>query len=127
MIRGSGNILVIDDEPVIRATAEAILDDLGYRVLLAENGLEGLAVFREYYKEIDLVLIDMVMPEMNGSECFFEMKKIDSEVKVILASGFSREESLEEMKKMGLKGVMRKPYRAAELSSIVAAVLQDKS
>jgi len=123
-IRGSGCILIIDDEAVIRATAEAILEDLGYRVILAENGLEGLSVFQKRHDEIDLVIIDMIMPEMNGSECFFEMKKINTDIKVILASGFSHKEALKEMQDHGLAAIIRKPFRTAQLSRLIASVLQ---
>ncbi len=108
-LRGSGIILVIDDEDVIRTTAGSILESLGYRVLMAENGRQGLELFQSEHQSIDLVLVDMVMPEMNGQECFFHMKEIDPDVRVILASGFSRDADLDELKKAGLKGFLRKP------------------
>ena len=119
VIKGSGSILVIDDEPVMRTTALAILENIGYKVVSAENGRKGLDLFQEDPEAFDLIILDMIMPEMGGYECFQSMQKLDPEVKVILSSGFAREDSVEEMKKRGLCGFVRKPYRAAALSRIV--------
>ena len=120
---GTGKILVIDDEGVMRVTATAILSELGYQVLAAENGQVGLDMFRDKHQEIDLVLLDMVMPEMNGRDCFFAMRQIDADVRVILSSGFTQSEELADMRDNQLLGFVRKPYRAAVLSRVVAAAL----
>jgi CheY-like chemotaxis protein len=122
-IKGQGNILVVDDEEVIRITAKAILEDLGYSVLLAENGEEALSVFKENKKTIDLVILDMIMPVMNGKDCFSALQKLHSEVRVILSSGFVREEDLESMKRDGLKGYIHKPYLSETLSQSVYSAL----
>lgn len=122
-VRGSGLILIVDDEAVMRITAAAILEDLGYRVLLAEDGLSGLELYRQQHSKIDLVLLDMVMPQMNGSDCFAAMKEIDPDVKVILSSGFTRSADLSDMRAAGLSGFIRKPYRGVVLSQTVAAAL----
>ena len=124
---GSGLILVIDDEDVIRATATALLQNLGYDVMLAENGRHGLELFRQHWKEIDLVLLDMVMPEMNGRDCFFKMKEISADVRVVLSSGFAKHTELANLRNAGLAGFIRKPYRSTELSRIVSAALHDKT
>ena len=121
---GSGLILIADDEPVMRATAGAILEDLGYQVLLAENGLVGLELFRQKGDEIDLVLLDMVMPEMNGRDCFAEIRKIDSNAQVLLSSGFTQTKDLEDLHAAGLAGFIRKPYRAVDLSQKVADAMR---
>lgn len=124
LLCGSGLILVVDDEHVMRATAEAILVDLGYTVMLAENGRVGLELYRQYHSTIDLVLLDMIMPEMNGRDCFRRMKAIKPEVKVILSSGFSRSEELTDMRLQGLCGFIQKPYRSITLSRVVAGALK---
>ena len=124
LLCGSGRILVIDDEHVMRATAEAILVDLGYTVVLAENGRIGLEYYRRHHSEIDLVLLDMIMPEMNGRDCFLGMKAINPKVKVILSSGFSRSEELTDMRIQGLCGFIQKPYRSITLSRVVAGALK---
>ena len=117
-------ILIIDDEKVIRVTAREILEALGYTVTLANDGREGLETFTREAAAIDLVLMDMIMPEMNGEESFYAMQKIDPTAKVILSSGFSRGADIEQMKKAGLQGFIAKPYTATALSKVVAAALQ---
>ncbi|MBW2735487.1 MAG: response regulator [Deltaproteobacteria bacterium] len=122
-IRGSGRILVVDDEPAMRITAEAILVGLGYDVLLAEDGKEGVKIFDENPGAIDLVLLDMIMPVMNGRDCFAAIRKTKPDARVVLSSGFSREEDIQEMMAMGLNAFIRKPFRGAALSQVVHDVL----
>ncbi len=105
--QGSGTILLVDDEPVLLNTTSAILQSLGYTVQVAENGAVALELFRENPDVFDLVLLDMIMPVMSGKECFMELKKIRPEIKVILLSGFIKEDDLEGMKTKGLKGFVR--------------------
>ena len=124
LIMGSGTILVIDDEEVIRVTAKTILESLGYKVLLGENGQHGLEIFTANAPDIDLVLLDMIMPKMNGRECFFAMKKIKPDIRVLLASGFSRDSDIEGLQAEGLLGFLYKPYITAELSRAIAEILQ---
>ncbi len=124
--RGSGSILVVDDEEIMRSTAKAILEALGYEVILAEDGQVALELFSQEKDRIDLVLLDMIMPVMNGRECFERLKKQDPQVNVILSSGFSTEDDLQEMKKSGLKGFIHKPYLTSRLSQIVHEVLFEK-
>lgn len=122
-ITGSGTILIVDDEYIIQVMAKAILENLGYSVLVASNGLEALEVYQQYSQQIKLVILDMVMPEMNGKECFAKLKKIDPQVKVILSSGFTQEEDLSDMKKLGLNGFIRKPYNTLDISHLINEVL----
>jgi CheY-like chemotaxis protein len=117
-------LLVVDDEDMIRSTAEAILEDLGYEVLLAEDGQKALSIFQEQSGTVDLVLLDMLMPVMSGKDCFVAMKQFDPEVRVVLSSGFTREEDLLEMQKLGLKGFLRKPYRVADLCQAIHEALK---
>ncbi|MEA3545178.1 MAG: response regulator, partial [Thermodesulfobacteriota bacterium] len=124
LIRGCGNILVVDDEATIRMTAQETLESLGYTVIVANNGREGLALFKQEADSIDLVFMDMIMPEMNGEESFYAMRKINPAVKVLLASGFSRGADIEQLKAEGLQGFIPKPYTAVALSRAVATILQ---
>jgi PAS domain S-box-containing protein len=121
---GHGKILVIDDEDIIRNVAKSLLESLGYEVITAENGKKGLEVFKQEKENIDLVILDMIMPVMNGRECFEEIKKISSDVKIVLSSGFSRDEDVNELKKHGLSGFIRKPFHSAELSRLVKDILK---
>ncbi len=125
-ITGCGTILVVDDERNIRLTAEGILTDLGYTVILAENGVKALEVYGRKKDTIDLVILDMVMPEMSGSECFEKLRELNPALKIILSSGFTDGLDFEGMKAQGLSAFVRKPYYIAGLSQIVAKVLQEK-
>lgn len=122
--RGSGCILIVDDEDIMRFTAKEILEKYGYTILLAENGAEAVEVFRREHAVIDLVLLDMIMPVMNGRDCFKQLKKIDPAVKVVLSSGFSREDDFQEMVEDGLSGFIRKPYLTSTLCQKIYNALQ---
>lgn len=125
IIAGKGCILIIDDEDIIRTTARLMLEKLGYEIVEAENGKEGLAMYREYSDTIDVVLLDMLMPVMDGTECFHKLQEIDPGVSVIISSGFTRDADLHRMREDGLQGFVRKPYNLAELSMVVAQVLRE--
>ncbi len=122
-VKGEGLILVIDDESIIRSTASAILTQLGYEVLTAENGEEGFNVFAQNRGKIKLVILDMIMPIMNGRECFEKIIGLAPEARIILASGFSKEDDLQHMKKKGLRGFIHKPFSVSELSNIIEKTL----
>jgi len=126
-LRGAGQILIVDDEEIIRTTARVMLEDLNYSVITAENGKEAVAVFQEKYKDIDLVLLDMIMPEMNGRDTFKKMREVDDNCRIIISSGFSKDEDLDDLMQRGLDGFIRKPYRKFELSQLLAKVLNKKS
>jgi len=120
---GNETILLVDDESVMRTVGEQLLCQWGYTVLLAENGNRAVEIFREKKGEIDLVIMDMIMPELNGRDCFYEIKKIDPEARIILASGFSRFEDIIDLKVHGLSGFIHKPFHSSELSSAVQKAL----
>jgi len=120
---GSGTILVIDDEELIRITASALLRSMGYRVILATNGLEGVSTFSEAKDEIDLIILDMIMPVMGGRETFTKLREIDPAIPVIIASGFAKEEDLTALKKDGVIGFLNKPFRRAELAELISTVV----
>ena len=124
--KGSGRILVVDDEEVMRVTAQAILEGLGYEVKLAINGEHALKVYRNNPQPIDVVILDMIMPLMNGRDCFAALKQYDPDVCVILSSGFVSDDDLIAMKKNGLNGFIRKPYRSESLSEILSTTMKRK-
>lgn len=127
IIPGSGTILLIDDEPAIRFTNRLLLESAGYKVLLAENGRDGLEKFNQAMTDIDLVILDMIMPEMNGSECFNELIKIRPDLKIIICSGFPQDADLAEMKKKGTVSFLFKPCRGQELTRVVAEMISPGS
>ena len=124
IITGSGNILLVDDEEIIRVTGKYMLQQLGYTVLLAQNGKEAVEIYRRQHTDIDLVITDMIMPKMDGREVFAQLKAIDNNCKVIISSGFSKKEHLVELAQKGLTGFINKPFSVAELSRLLTKSLK---
>ncbi|MDD5169450.1 MAG: response regulator [Syntrophales bacterium] len=122
-IRGKETILVIDDEEIILTVTKELLGRLGYQVITAGSGREGLDLYRSKRGEIALVLLDMIMPGMSGAETFEQLKSLDPEVKVILASGYSINEAAAGMLDKGCKAFIQKPFRIGELSQKIRSVL----
>ncbi len=123
LLTGSGTVLVIDDEEIVRRTAQATLERFGYKVLLADDGLQGVKRFRELAADIDLVLLDMTMPVMSGEETFRELRLIRPDVRVILSSGYNEVEAIRRFTGKGLAGFVQKPYTSARLAEAVNSVL----
>lgn len=121
--RGNGSILLIDDEEIIRIVGKAQLEELGYEVILAENGQDGLDKFIEFRDDLDLIILDMIMPVMGGRDCFKKIRDIDAQIPVLIASGFAKEEHIKEMRKKGLNGFLNKPFRIEELSEKLSSFL----
>ncbi len=124
IITGSGTVLFVDDEELIRLSGESIFNELGYHVILANNGQEAVDQFIKNKNKIDLVVLDMIMPEMNGTETFYKLREIDAHCKIIVASGFTKDENLKELYKHGLIGFVKKPFRITEISRQIANALQ---
>jgi len=121
--KGSGKIILIDDEEIIRITGTHLLKDMGYKVFAFDNGLDAIEMFKKQHLEIDLIITDMIMPKINGSDTFYKLREIDSNCKVIISSGFTREESIAELKAAGLAGFIKKPFKSRELASLLEDVL----
>ncbi|MCX7044884.1 MAG: PAS domain-containing protein [Candidatus Sumerlaeota bacterium] len=115
--RGSGTVLIVDDEEVVRDLAKSIMKRFGFSVLLAAHGSEALKIFREHSAEIVCVLLDLTMPHMDGEETFRELRRIRGDVRVILSSGYSEQEVTQRFVGKGLAGFIQKPYQAATLSA----------
>ncbi|MDC7225568.1 MAG: response regulator [Spirochaetales bacterium] len=113
-------VLIIDDEDIIRASTSAMLMDLGYKALIAEDGERGVEIFKVNRKDINLVIMDIIMPRMGGLEAFEKIKKIDPDVKVIVTSGFPREDRFEAFIDGGAVAVMKKPYRRKVMAELLS-------
>jgi PAS domain S-box-containing protein len=124
-VTGSGTILVIDDEPHVREMCRDMLGALGYTILLAENGADGLRIYRTGHRKIDLVILDMIMPNMGGPEVFAALKTIDPAVKVLLYSGYSNSslDGIDELLKRGVAGFIQKPFSAQDISVAIKKAL----
>ncbi len=120
---GAGTILVIDDEETVRAVARATLQGIGFKILLANNGRDGLEVYRQHRDEIVCVLLDLTMPHLGGEETFRELRLLQPGIQVVLMSGYNEQEITNEFAGKGLAGFLQKPFRAADLLGIVRRTL----
>jgi CheY-like chemotaxis protein len=118
----SETILLADDESALRNLAHAILRRHGYRVLLAEDGLQAVELYRTHHERIDLVVLDLTMPRLSGRDAFHQIRQINPEARVLVASGYSADHlSLEEQRH--LAGFVSKPYRPDGLAVAVHEAL----
>ncbi|THB71672.1 MAG: phosphate ABC transporter substrate-binding protein PstS family protein [Gammaproteobacteria bacterium] len=122
-IKGSGTILLVDDEPMIRKMTSSILRELGYEVITADDGMQGVVQFERYAHKIDLVLLDLIMPKASGGECYSYLKKINPNIKTIILTGFSQKQYLDELITAGVDGYISKPFRIEDLSKIISHVM----
>ena len=126
LLRGVETILFVDDEDMIIEVAEQLLNTLGYKVLVARSGKEATEVYRENKETIDIVLLDMIMPDMGGSDSYDRMKEINPEIKVLLSSGYSIDGQATEIMERGCDGFIQKPFKMNELSKKLREILDKK-
>ena len=121
--RGGGVVLVVDDEETARGLAVHMLERMGFEVLAAADGREGVEIFRANKANIRLVLLDMTMPHMDGEETFRELRRIRIDVRVVLTSGYNEQTATSRFAGKGLAAFIQKPYRFEELRAVVRNVL----
>jgi len=119
---GRGTILVVDDEEIILDFCCWMVRRLGFDVLKARNGQEATDVFARYQDTIDLVILDIQMPVMDGERTYELLKQIAPDVKVILISGYSRAQAVERMLQDGCKAFIQKPFNIKDLSEKIEEV-----
>ena len=117
-------ILFADDDDLCLDVGVKMLQKLGYEVLDACDGKEALKVFIDYKNKIDLVILDMKMPN-DGSTTFSQLKKINADVKVLIASGYTEDQRIREMQKQGCYGFIQKPFSIRTLSQQVTNALNN--
>jgi PAS domain S-box-containing protein len=120
---GRGRILLIDDQEAVRDVCSAMLATLGYTVSTASDGREGVEQYRRFGKDIDLVIVDMIMPNLGGRDCFREIKSMNPGVRAVLSTGFSLDGTVQEIMDEGIIGFIQKPYRMDELSHTVSKAM----
>ncbi len=123
--KGNENILVIDDENMIRDSIKEILESFGYSVVTASGGMEGLKIIQENRRHFDLAIVDMSMPKMNGVETIRNIRQLDSSIKVLLSSGHLDRDRIVPPD-LNVDGTLPKPYRMRELALKVRQVLAPK-
>jgi len=115
-------ILVVDDEEVVRFLAIDLLENLGYEPIPAEDGEQAVEIYKKQKNDIDLVLLDMIMPKLGGVETFRELRKINPEVPIVLLSGYTKDVAAQELLNQGARGFLQKPYKIDELAQVVETI-----
>lgn len=123
IVKGSGIVLVADDESMVLEVAEQYLETLGYNVITAGGGIEAADIYREKKDNIDLVILDLIMPDMGGGDVYNLIKTINPDAKVILSSGYSFEGQAAEIMERGCNGFIQKPFDIETLSGEIKKVL----
>ena len=123
--RGSGTVLLVDDEETVRTVGKTMLETMGFEVLMAADGHEAVKKFREHPDGIALVLLDLTMPRMNGEDAFREIRLIKGNARVILSSGYNEHEATDRFSGKGLAGFVQKPYKYLTLMEIIRNALTD--
>jgi PAS domain S-box-containing protein len=121
--KGHGQILVVDDEETVRNLTRRMLERAGFTVLAAEDGRQAVEIFKQVMAEVDLVILDLTMPHLDGEACFRALRLMKPEVKVILSSGYNEQDVVNLFAGKGLAGFIQKPYTSGELIAKVRDVL----
>jgi DNA-binding NtrC family response regulator len=125
--RGRGElVLAVDDEEDIRSFIQDVLQSHGYRVLSAAAGSQALGIYAEHWREIALVILDLVMPGMGGEDVFLKMKAINPGIKALLSTGYNQDGRAGRIIAQGISGFIQKPYDFASLLTILRRVLDGR-
>ncbi len=116
MVRGTGTVLLVDDEKFVRDITRDMLTMLGFEVISVGSGKEAISVYREQHAEIRLVILDLIMPGMGGQETYRNLKAINEQVVVLISSGYSADSEAENLLKQGCRGFIQKPFTMEFLS-----------
>lgn len=119
-----GTILLVEDEDIILRMGKKILERLGYNVLTAKNGKDALDIYGEKKSEIDVLIVDLNMPEMGGLEMYNRMKSLNPDIKALISTGHSICINDSWIEKEGLCGILTKPYRAEEIKTKVNELIE---
>jgi CheY-like chemotaxis protein len=124
LVMGNESVLLVDDEERILTVGREICKALGYSVITADSGKEAIRIYKKEQDKINLVILDMIMPEMNGLETFLKLKKLYPDIKVLLSTGYSIDEKAQEMLRQGCRGYILKPYSVIDFSHKLREVLE---
>ncbi len=123
VVPGKETILIVDDEEIVMDVTRELVELMGYRVLTAASGREGVDLYRGMGKEIGLVILDMIMPGMGGSEVFDRIREMNPEARILLSTGFSLSDQAQEIMDKGCNGFIQKPFQPGELSLKIRQIL----
>ena len=117
--KNRGNILLVDDEEMIIETGRALLKSMGYKVYEARKGERALQIYKKHGNDIDVVLLDLIMPGMRGEEVYGELVKMNPRAKVVIISGYADERTVQDVLRRGCSGFLQKPFNIQELSRVL--------
>lgn len=123
---GTETILIVDDQETVWDFLIEALQKLGYSVLLAENGLDAVEIYENNPGQIDLVLLDMIMPHQGGHTTFYKLKELDPDVCVLLSSGFVSHDEVDDLLANGAAGFLPKPHRIATMAAEIRRILDER-
>lgn len=126
IVKGTGTLLLVDDEDIVIDVGEPILKTLGYEVLLARSGKEAIEIYTDNQDRVDMVILDMIMSDMSGGETYDRLKEISPDIKVLLSSGYSMEGQATEILNRGCSGFIQKPFSMNELSEKIGGILAEE-
>ena len=118
-----GTVLVVDDEELVREVEGTLLQRIGYNILMASNSREACQLFKDNYKQIDLVILDMIMPDENGAVTYKRLKMIDPDVKVLISTGYGRDGNVEEILNDDQNRLILKPFKFIEFTDKIDTML----
>jgi PAS domain S-box-containing protein len=124
LVKGKGTILLVEDQEQVRELTISTLKKCGYNILVAEDGLKAVSLYRDKCDDIDLVLLDVIMPKMGGWECFNQLKEINSSVSVLIITGYTADGSSQDFLKEGAIGIIEKPFNLDEFTHTVSKIIK---
>lgn len=126
LIKGTGTVLLVDDEEIIQDVCKDMLKTIGYKIFSAKDGKEAIEIYRKNQNDIDMVLLDMIMPNISGGEVYDRLKEINPDIKVLLSSGYTIDGEATEILNRGCDGFIQKPFNINDLSQKIREVLKKK-
>jgi len=123
ILRGTETVLIVDDEDIILDVSKGTIEKLGYKVLIAKGGKEAIGIYEKNQGQIDMVILDMIMPEISGGETYGKLKEINPDIKVLLSSGYSINGQATEILERGCNGFIQKPFNMTDLSQKIREIL----
>ncbi|HIP07141.1 MAG TPA: response regulator [Mariprofundaceae bacterium] len=119
----NGRILLVDDEEVVLEVMQVMLEDLGYQCILAQNGIEAMERFQCHQDDIEIIIMDLSMPCMGGKACIEKLAQVNSDVKIIVSSGYNKEDVQPQLKDLNIAGFLHKPCSLEQLYATVKSVV----